>query len=78
MEKTKLTWFDTEYCGRADITLQPVLANGTLYYTLFDNHGYNMVFTAIWQVFEYLQGNSARFEFVCESESELIKYLESR
>ena len=31
MKKNEIKWFDTEYCGSADETVQPVLVNGKLF-----------------------------------------------
>lgn len=39
MAKNTLKWLDTEYCGTADTTIQPVLVNDTILYTLYDNKG---------------------------------------
>ena len=78
MEKTKLKWFETEYCGRADETIQPVLVGDTLYYTLFDRHGFNYVFTSIYAVIRHLLGDANQYEFTCGYEKELIEYLENK
>ena len=78
MKKTKLKWLDTEYCGRPDETIQPVLVGDVLYYTLFDRQGFNYVFSSIYAVIRHLLGDVNQYEFTCASEEILIEYLESK
>ena len=40
MKKNEIKWLDTEYCGSADETVQPVLVNGRVFYCLYDKRGY--------------------------------------
>ena len=52
MAKNTLKWLETEYCGRADASIQPVLINdAVILYTLFDNKGYNYVFSSIYAIY---------------------------
>ena len=76
MKKTKLQWLETEYCGSADETIQPVLVNGVLFYTMFDRHGFNYVFPSIYAIHLHLSGVSNQYIFTCGSEKDLIEYLE--
>jgi hypothetical protein len=78
MAKNTLKWLETEYCGRADETIQPVLVGDTLYYTLFDRHGFNYVFSTIYAVTRHLLGDVNQYEFTCGSEEDLIEYLENK
>jgi hypothetical protein len=75
--KNKLKWLDTEYCDRADETIQPVLVNDTLLYTLFDRRGYNYVFETIYAVHLFFSGFDKTYSFTCETEEELVEYLEN-
>ena len=78
MAKNTLKWLDTEYCGRADASIQPVLINdAVILYTLFDNKGYNYVFSSIYAISLYWSGVANQYEFTCESEKDLIEYLEN-
>ena len=78
MTKNTLKWLETEYCGRADVSIQPVLINDVvILYTLFDNKGYNYVFSSIYAIHLYLSGHGGRYAFTCESEEDLIEYLEN-
>lgn len=77
MAKNTLKWLDTEYCGTADTTIQPVLVNGTVLYTLFDKNGNNLVFTTIYAIHLYWSGFVNQYEFACQNEEDLIKYLEN-
>ena len=71
----ELKWLDTEYM-RADLTVQPVLVSGTLWYTVFDNHGYNLVFNTLLGLYEWLNGNGCEEGNCFETEDEMIEYLE--
>lgn len=74
----RLKWLDTEYCGRPDETVQPVLVDDTLYYTLFDRRGYNYVFSTFYGLHLYLSGSDGQYYcFTSESEDEMIEYLEN-
>ena len=75
MKKNKLTWLETEYV-RNDITFQPVLVNGTLWYTVFDNHGYHNVFSTMIGLHMYLNGDTDGRSECFDTEDEMIKYLE--
>lgn len=75
MEKNELTWLETEYF-RADFTVQPVLVNGKLWYTVFDNHGYNYLFDTFFGLYEYLRYGKQEEGNCFEDEEEMIKYLE--
>lgn len=77
MAKNKLKWLDTEYCGNADETIQPVMVGKTLYYTLFDKMGYNYVFPTIYKLHLHLNGAYAQYDFTSEDEYEMIEYLEN-
>lgn len=77
MAKNTLKWLDTEYCGKADTTIQPVLVNGILLYALFDKNGYNYVFNTIYAIHLYWSGFVNQYEFACEKEEDLIKFLEN-
>ena len=76
--RNKLKWLDTEYCGNADETIQPVLVNGTLLYTMFDRRGFNYVFTTVHAIHLHWSGVCDQYEFTCESEEDLVGYLEER
>ena len=74
--KNELIWLDTEYI-RNDITMQPVLVNDTLWYTLFDSHGYNHLFSTLKGLMDYVcyennWGTGIQFD----TEDDMIKYLE--
>ena len=75
MKKNELTWLETEYF-RNDITVQPVLVNGELWYTVFDNHGYNLLFDTFLGLYEYLKDGKYEDGNCFETEAEMIKYLE--
>lgn len=75
MNKNELTWLETEYI-RNDITVQPVLVNGVLWYTVFDNHGYNFLFDTFLGLYEYLKDDKYEEGNCFETEDEMIKYLE--
>ena len=77
MAKNTLKWLDTEYCGTADTTIQPVLVNDTILYTLYDNKGFNYVFTTIYAIHLHWSGYANQYEFTCGSEEDLIEYLEN-
>lgn len=77
MAKNTLRWLDTEYCGTADTTIQPVLVNDTILYTLYDNKGFNYVFATIYAIHLHWSGLVNQYEFTCESEEDLIEYLEN-
>ena len=62
MAKNKLKWLDTEYCGTADTTIQPVLVNNTILYTLYDNKGFNYVFTTIYTIHLHWSGYVNQYE----------------
>ena len=77
MAKNRLKWLDTEYF-RADETLQPVLVNNnTIYYTLFNRHGYNYVFPSVWAVMEYAEKGTDSYLGTFETEEEMIDYLKT-
>ena len=75
MKKNELTWFETEYI-RNDITMQPVLVNKTLWYTVFDNHGYSIVFETFLGLYEWLRDGNLEKGECFGTEDEMIKYLE--
>lgn len=74
--KNSLKWFETEYCGRADETIQPVQVNETLFYTLFDLNGFTYVFASIYSLCQHMRGEINQYEFTCGNEDDLIEYLE--
>ena len=74
--KNKIKWLDCEYF-RPDETVQPVLVDDFLLYTLFDPHGYSYVFETIRNFIDYMEygkdcGNIARFNTV----KQLEKFVE--
>jgi len=71
----KLKWFETEYI-RNDITMQPVLAKEEIWYTLFDNHGNNLLFDTFYGLYEYLTNGTCEEGNCFESEEKMIEYLE--
>ena len=71
----RLKWLDTEYCGRPDETIQPVMVDDTLYYTLFDRRGYHYVFPSIYRLYLHLEGENTQYDFTSDNEDEMIKYL---
>lgn len=75
-KKNKLTWLDTEYI-KNDLTLQPVLVNKTILYTLFDTHGYNYVFYSVRQVMDYLNDGKQEYAGTFESEDEMVEFLKN-
>lgn len=75
-KKNEIQWLDTEWCDRADETIQPVLVNGTVYYTMYDRRGYNYVFSTIWKIHLFWSGIDGQYLFTCETEEELTEYLE--
>lgn len=75
VKKNELTWLETEYF-RNDITFQPVLVNGELWYTVFDNHGYTMLFDTFLGLYEYLKDGKHEEGNCFEDEDDMIKYLE--
>ena len=74
MKKTKLTWFETEYI-RNDATVQPVLVDGVLLYTLYEI-GYNYLFCSILELMQYIYGGERTYIETFETEDELVSYLE--
>ena len=68
-------WLETEYV-RNDITVQPVLVNGELWYTVIDDHGYNFLFDTLLGLYEYLKDGKYEEGNCFETEAEMIKYLE--
>lgn len=77
MKKNEIKWLDTEYCGSADETVQPVLVNGRVFYCLYDKRGYHYLFATIHELHLHWSGMNRQYIFTCESEEELIKYLET-
>ena len=77
MEKNKITWLDTEYCGSADETVQTVLVNDRPYYCLFDKRGHQYLFATIYELHLHWSGLNQQYIFTCESEQELNEYLET-
>lgn len=73
--KNDIDWFDTEWCDRADETIQPVSVNGTLLYVLFDRRGYNYVFLTIYKLHLFFSGIDNTYMFTCDNEEELNKFL---
>ena len=73
----KLEWLETEYI-RNDLTMQPVLVEGELWYTVFDNHGYNWLFDTFLGLYEYLTSGKCEEGNCFESEDEMVKYIESQ
>ena len=72
-----IKWLDTEYCGSASETVQPVLINGeALLYVLFAK-GYHYVFDTIYQLLLYWCGISSQYRYTCETEEELENYLKN-
>lgn len=77
MKKNEIKWLDTEYCGSADETVQPVIVNGRVFYCLYDKRGYQYLFATIYELHLHWSGVSQQYIFTCESEEELNKYLET-
>ena len=73
--KNELKWLDTEYI-RNDLTMQPVLVNGLLWYTIFDNHGYNLLFSTFLGLYEYLKDGKHEEGNCFDTEEEMIEFLE--
>lgn len=73
---TKIKWLDTEYCGSADETVQPVLINGSVWYTYYSSHGYQYLFATIYQLHLHWSGVSNQYFAVCETEEELNALIE--
>ena len=70
-----MEWLATEYV-RNDITMQPVLVNGELWYTLFDRHEMNLMFDTFLGLYEYLTSGKCEEGNYFESEDKMIEYLE--
>jgi len=77
MEKNKIKWLETEYCGSANETVQPVIVNGRVFYCLYDKRGYQYLFATIYELHLHWSGVNQQYIFTCESEDELNKYLEA-
>ena len=77
MKKNKIKWLDTEYCGSENETVQPVLVNGKIFYCLYNKRGRQYLFPTIYELHLHWAGLSGQEIFTCESEDELIKYLEN-
>ena len=78
MEKNKLTWLETEYCGRPDETIQPVLVNDNIVlYTMFDRHGFNYVFATIHAIHLHWSGLVNQYVFTSGNEEDMIEFLEN-
>ena len=75
MMKNEIKWLETEYI-RNDITFQPVLVNNRLWYTVFDNHGYSILFETFLQAYKWMDGNGVGDGNCFDTEEEMIKYLE--
>lgn len=73
--KNNVEWFDTEWCDRADETIQPVSVNGTLFYVLFDRRGYNYVFSTIYKLHLFFSGIDNTYIFTCDDEETLNKFI---
>ena len=73
--KNYIDLIDTEWCDRADETIQPVSVNGTLFYVLFDRRGYNYVFSTIYKLHVFFSGIDNTYMFTCDNEEELNKFL---
>lgn len=72
-----LKWLETEYCGSASETVQPVLVNdNTLLYVLFSK-GCHYVFATIYKLHFHWSGYNNQYLFTCETEEELEKYLKN-
>ena len=72
---SKIKWLDTEYI-RNDLTMQPVLVDETLWYTVFDSNGYNFLFSTFLGLYEFLVIGKHEDGNIFESEEDMIKYLE--
>ena len=77
MKKNEIKWLETEYCGSADETVQPVLVNGRVFYCLYDKRGYHYVFSTIYELHLHWSGANRQYIFTCENEQELNNYLET-
>ena len=77
MKKNEIKWLDCEYCGSADETVQPVIVNGRVFYCLYDKRGYQYLFATIYELHLHWSGANQQYIFTCESEQELINYLET-
>ena len=72
-----LKWLETEYCGSASETVQPVLVNdNTLLYILFSK-GYNYVFPTIYELHLHWSGFNNQYRYTCETEEQLEEYLKN-
>ena len=76
MAKNKIKWLKTEYAGGADETIQLVLVNKIPFYVYFYN-GYYYVFASIYSIHLYWSGVNGNYLFTCETEADLIEYLEN-
>lgn len=72
----EIKWLDTEYCGSASATVQPVLVNGVLYYTLYAK-GYHYVFVSVYAIHLHWSGVNNAYMFTCEREGQLEEYLKN-
>ena len=72
---SKIKWLDTEYI-RNDLTVQPVLVDETLWYTVFDSNGYNFLFNTFLGLYKFLVMGKYEDGNIFESEEDMIKYLE--
>lgn len=77
MEKNEIKWLETEYCGGSDETVQPVLVNGRIYYSLRDKRGNHYLFATVYELHLHWSGVSGEYIYTCESEQELDNYIET-
>lgn len=73
----KLKWLDTEYCGSASETVQPVLVNGDLLLYVLFAKGYHYVFATIYELHLHWSGFDGQYMYTCETEEQLEKYLKN-
>lgn len=71
-----IEWLETEYCGKADETVQPVLINGNVWYAYYSPHGYHYLFDTIYKLHLHWSGVSNQYFAICENEEELNDVVE--
>lgn len=69
-----MVWFKTEYLGRADETVQPVMAGNHMLYVHYKN-GYHSLIEGITSLHAFLQGDVNQRVACTDSETELIALI---
>lgn len=69
-----MVWFETEYLGRPDETVQPVVAGNHVLFVHFFN-GYHSLIDGVNNLIDFLDGEYYKRVACTDSEEELIRII---